>query len=134
MAKDAKHFSIIDKGLTMDGTINCTGRLIIKGTIKGTLEGKSVIVAEEGALYADTKVSSITIGGKFEGEIRASDELIILSTGSCSGKVVCKDLVVEAGGILDAEVTCIKVKENKTGSRFFSSSRNKAKEVEPQSA
>ena len=36
-----------------------------------------------------------------------SEELIILSTGNCAGKVVCKNLVVEAGGILNAEVTCI---------------------------
>ena len=36
-----------------------------------------------------------------------SEELIILSTGNCAGKVVCKNLVVEAGGILNANVACI---------------------------
>jgi len=32
--------------------------------------------------------------------------LIILATGTCSGKVECKDLIVENGGILNAEVSC----------------------------
>jgi len=101
-----KDFSIIDKHLTVDGTLNTSGRLIVKGTVKGTLTGESVIIAEEGSIFADTRVASMTIGGIFEGEIRASRELVILSTGKCSGKVVCKDFVVEAGGVLNAEVSC----------------------------
>ena len=47
----------------------------------------------------------MTIGGTFEGEIRALKKLILLSTGKCTGKVVCKDLVVEIGAILNAQVT-----------------------------
>jgi len=105
------NISIIDEGLTVDGTISAKGKLVIKGTVKGTLVGETVIVAEEGVICADTKVESITIGGKFEGELSASNELIILSTGRCGGKVVCKNLVVEAGGILNAEVNCISKQE-----------------------
>jgi len=77
----SKDFSVIDKELTVDGTVSTNGRLIIKGVVKGTLIGENVVIAEEGAVYADAKVASITIGGVFEGEIRASKELIILSTG-----------------------------------------------------
>jgi cytoskeletal protein CcmA (bactofilin family) len=53
------------------------------------------------------KVASMTIGGTFEGEIRAMKKLILLSTGKCTGKVVCKDLVMETGAILNAQVTCL---------------------------
>ena len=111
-SKDSKDFSIIDKELTVDGTVSTKGRLIIKGIVKGTLIGETVIIAEEGAVYADTKVKSMTIGGTFEGEVRASNELILLSTGNCSGKIVCKDFVVETGGILNAQVTCITAQES----------------------
>jgi len=102
----SKNFSIIDKGLTVEGTVSCKGQLVIKGTVKGILEGETVVIAEDGAAYTDTKVASITIGGIFEGKVAASEELIILSTGKCSGTVVCKNLVVEAGGLLNAEVSC----------------------------
>ncbi|MBE9530127.1 MAG: polymer-forming cytoskeletal protein, partial [Proteobacteria bacterium] len=102
---ESKDFSIINKELTIDGTVSTNGRLIIKGIVKGTLVGKDVVIAEEGAVYADVEVASITIGGIFEGQVRASKELLILSTGSCKGEIVCKDFSVEAGGILNAHVT-----------------------------
>ncbi len=114
MKNKSKDFSIIDKELTVDGTISSKGKLVIKGVVKGTLIGETVIIAEEGKVFADTKASSMTIGGTFEGEIRASKELIILSTGNCSGKVVCKDFVVEAGGVLNAQVNCITSQDSKS--------------------
>ena len=114
MADKSKNFSLIDKGLVVEGTVSCKGKLIIKGTVKGTLSGEMVIIAAEGAAYTDAQVRSMTIGGTFEGNLKASEELIILSSGVCSGKIVCKDLVVEAGGILNAEVSCIKIQEVKS--------------------
>lgn len=106
MGKKAENISIIDSGLILDGTIKCRGQLIIKGTVRGVLDGETVIIAEEGKLYAESKIVRMTIGGYFEGEVAASEELVILSTGSCNGNVVCKNLTVEAGGILNARVQC----------------------------
>ncbi len=122
---ESKDFSIIDKELTIDGTVSTNGRLIIKGVVKGTLVGKNVVIAEEGAVYADAEVASITIGGIFEGQVRASKELIILSTGSCKGKIVCKDFSVEAGGILNAHVTCIDAVEPVSEKDLSASEKNK---------
>ncbi len=102
----SKNLSIIDRDIVVDGTISSKGQLVIKGTVKGTINGETVVIAEEGAVYCDIKVTGITIGGTFEGELEASEELIILSTGYCAGHVVCKDLIVESGGVLNAEVTC----------------------------
>ncbi|MCF8080302.1 MAG: polymer-forming cytoskeletal protein [Desulfobacterales bacterium] len=117
MKRKSENISIIDSGLTIDGTISCKGKLIIKGTVKGNLEGETVVIADEGSLYADAAVESVTIGGLFEGSIQASKELIVLSSGKCAGKVVCKDLVVEAGGTLNAEVTCTAGQEEAAGDR-----------------
>jgi cytoskeletal protein CcmA (bactofilin family) len=105
----SKDFSIIDKELTVDGTIHTRGRLIIKGVVKGSVIGENVVIAEEGSVYADVKVASMTIGGTFEGELR---ELIILATGKCSGKIICKDLVVETGAVLNAQVTSLSAKDS----------------------
>ncbi len=126
MKNESKDFSIIDRELTVDGTVSTNGRLIVKGVVKGTLVGENVVIAEEGAVYADAKVASITIGGIFEGEIRASKELIILSTGSCKGKIVCKDFVVEPGGILNAQVTCITARDADSEKYLLASGKNEA--------
>lgn len=105
MKKKLKNFSILDKGFAVEGTVSATGQLIVKGTISGTLIGENVIIAEEGVVCARAEVASMTVGGTFEGEITASKELIILSSGQCKGKIVCRDFVVEAGGILNAQVS-----------------------------
>lgn len=114
MKNVSEDFSIIDKQLTVDGTVSSTGRLIVKGVLKGTVVGKNVVISEEGSVYANAKVASMTIGGTFEGEIRAMKKLTLLSTGKCTGKVVCKDLVIEPGGILNAQVTCLSGKDTGT--------------------
>ena len=100
------NLSIIDRELKIDGSIVSKGKLIIKGSIKGAIQGETVIIAEEGRVASDARVVNMTIGGSFEGDIFAAKELIILSTGSCAGKVTCKDLIVENGGILNAKVSC----------------------------
>jgi cytoskeletal protein CcmA (bactofilin family) len=105
LAAKTKKFSIIDHGLTVEGTVAGQGQLVVKGTIKGKLKGEEVVVAEEGAVQADTKAKLVTIGGRFEGQLEATETLTILSTGSCSGDVTCRELVVEAGGALNARVT-----------------------------
>lgn len=106
MKNDPKKFSIIDEGFTVEGTVTGKGRLVIKGMVKGAVTGDSVVIAEEGVVHADAKAKKLTIGGSFEGQVEADNALIILSTGKCSGHVICRDLVVEAGGLLNADVTC----------------------------
>ena len=111
MAKKVENFSILDTGLTVEGTLSCTGKMLIKGTVKGTLDGQFITIGEEGAVYADTKADHITVGGRFEGDLEVSEKLVVLATGSCEGEVKCKDLIVEQGGVLNAKVTRISVPE-----------------------
>ena len=105
--KNNQNLSIIDKELKIEGSISSKGKLIIKGQVIGTIKGDVVIIAEDGSVESSaTEVTSITIGGTFQGELAASKELIILASGRCTGKVEYKDLIVENGGILNAEALC----------------------------
>lgn len=96
----------MDRGLTIEGSVSCNGQLIVKGVVKGTLKGDQVVIAEDGAVHADATVSGITIGGHFDGTLRVTQKLVILATGLCQGKIVCNDLTVEPGGILNCEIEC----------------------------
>lgn len=105
--KENAQLSIIDKDFRFEGAISSKGKLIVKGFIKGTIEGDIVIISAGGKVETSlTEVENLTIGGIFKGELKVAKELVVLATGSCSGKVVCKDLVVENGGVLNAQVTC----------------------------
>ena len=125
MPKNSKSVSIIDEELKIEGTISCDGKLIIKGTLEGTLLGDEVIIAKEGVVTADARVKRIAINGIFKGELNATDELAILANGNCSGKVVCKDLIIESGGVLNAEVVYMTVEDVEPEPNFVSPSEKK---------
>ena len=110
----SKSISIIDRGLTLDGTISGKGRLVIHGTIKGTLVGETVDIAKDGAVYAETQADHMEISGVFEGNVQVLNKLVVHRTGNCSGKVVCRNLEVIPGGILNAVVTCVVPSETVT--------------------
>ncbi len=99
--------------MTVEGTLSGKGRLVVKGSVKGIISGDTVIISEKGKVSADAAVQVMTIGGSFDGKIEAAKELVILSTGKCSGEIICKDLVVEAGAQLNASVSCSNVSKKK---------------------
>ncbi len=106
MQHPQKKLSIVEKGLTIDGSVSFKGQLIINGTVKGTLVGDHIVITEEGVVEAETRASFITIGGIFRGRLTLSGKLVILSTGTCSGNIVCREMELEPGGVLNGEISC----------------------------
>ena len=108
MGDNNSNISIFDSELRLKGVFSFKGRLIIKGSFEGTIAGESLIIAEEGVVLAEINAENITIGGQFEGYITALNEVVILSTGICTGKISCRSLVVETGGLLNGDIRCTK--------------------------
>ena len=106
MQHPEKNSSIVEKGLTIDGSVSFKGQLIVKGTVKGTLVGGHIIIEAGGVVMADTQASFISIEGKFRGRLTVSGKLQLLSTGNCSGNIQCRDIEMEPGGVLNGEVNC----------------------------
>jgi cytoskeletal protein CcmA (bactofilin family) len=96
--------SIVDDGFSVEGTIEFSGELLIRGRVGGKVKGNTVTIAEEGVASADMQVERLTIGGRFDGDVHASVELVVLPTGRCDGRVQCRSLVVHEGGRLNADV------------------------------
>lgn len=110
MQHPSKKLSIVEKGLTIDGSVTFKGQLIIDGTVKGTLVGDHIVITETGVVMAETWTSFITIGGVFKGRLTIAGKLVVLSTGSCSGIVECQDMELKPGGVLNAEIRCKQVR------------------------
>jgi cytoskeletal protein CcmA (bactofilin family) len=53
---------------------------------------------------ADVKVREMVIGGKFEGDVTAYENVILLKTGEFTGKIFCRNIDVEPGGQLNGSV------------------------------
>lgn len=104
MSRKKTFLSIIDDGFSVEGTIEFSGELLIRGRVGGKVKGDTVTIAEEGLADADMNVHRLTIGGRFQGDVHADQELVVLATGQCSGSVQCRNLVVHEGGQLNADI------------------------------
>lgn len=102
-----KELSIIEKDLFVEGNVTSKGRMIIRGVVKGFLRAEEAVIANGGALYGEVEASKLTVAGLFEGEMKRVEELLVLSTGKCIGKIVCDNLTVERGGTLNADISCL---------------------------
>jgi len=107
LSRKKTFLSIVDDGFSVEGTIEFSGELLIRGRVGGKVKGDTVTIAEGGTAQADMNVQRLTIGGRFEGTVQAAQELVVLATGSCNGRVQCLDLVVHEGGRLNADVSRI---------------------------
>jgi cytoskeletal protein CcmA (bactofilin family) len=104
MAAKSKTLSIIDSGLTVKGTVNAEGKLVIAGDVEGTLVGSNVVTSQGSHVVAQAEVEEIVIAGDYRGDITASKSIKILRTGSFAGNIVCHTLSLEAGGTLNGHV------------------------------
>jgi len=106
MVSNKASISIIDSGLKIKGIFSYKGGLVVNGMIEGTITGEDLTIAAGGSVVASVNVHSVSVGGKFEGELTAQNEIVILHTGICSGKFLCKSLVVEEGGLINGDIKC----------------------------
>ncbi|MDY6988749.1 MAG: polymer-forming cytoskeletal protein [Thermodesulfobacteriota bacterium] len=117
MMKDKKAgLSIIDKGLSVKGVVHVQGKLIIIGTLEGTLEGDAVVAAQGSHVMADVKVREMVIGGKFEGDVTAHENVKLLKTADFTGKIFCRNIDVEPGGQLNGSVKILEADDGALGS------------------
>jgi cytoskeletal protein CcmA (bactofilin family) len=112
LSRKKTFLSIIDDGFSVEGTIEFTGELLIRGRVGGKVKGDTVTIAEEGMADADMIVHRLTVGGRFQGNAHVDEELVVLATGQCDGSVQCRNIIVHEGGRLNADVRQLNHKEN----------------------
>ncbi len=112
MLEKTTGLSIIDKGLKVEGILSAEGKLIIGGTVEGTLIGDEVVIAPGSRVIAQARVREMVISGDFEGEVRAYESLKIMPTGNFCGHIVCKSLSLQAGGTLNGSVKPLEAEED----------------------
>ncbi len=104
--KGTKNITIIAEGVEIEGKINCPGSLRIDGTAKGEIStGKDITVGKEGNVEANIRTTNATIAGTYKGNMIASGEVEITSTGKFIGNLTQKDalLSISKGGLFKGE-------------------------------
>ena len=94
--------TIISSDLVIDGKIDSKGLIEIEGVIKGTINGNSIIIREDGFVQGFISSEFLNIRGKFEGTIRAKN-ISISSKANVVGDIEYESLAVEDGASIDGQ-------------------------------
>ncbi len=99
--------TIIARDLKIEGQINSTGLVEIEGIIRGTINGNSIIIREEGSVEGTIIAESLSLRGTFNGNIKAKN-INIASKANVTGEIEYESLSVEDGACIDGQFKKIK--------------------------
>jgi cytoskeletal protein CcmA (bactofilin family) len=98
--------SIIGEGSEFTGEFKVDGLIRIDGKFKGLIEtnGK-VLIGKTGVVDTDIKARIVVAGGTVNGNIYASERIILLSSCKLYGDVITPNLVIEDGVFFQGKCT-----------------------------
>lgn len=94
--------SVISKGVAIHGEITGSEDLQVDGEIRGTLKmaGARVTVTPEGRAAATIEAREVVIRGNISGNIRATERVVVGSSGVWQGDAIAPRLMIEEGAII----------------------------------
>jgi cytoskeletal protein CcmA (bactofilin family) len=112
------------KTLVLKGELRSGEDITIDGRLEGSIscEGCAVVLSESADIAADILASDITILGRSNGQLTATDVVEIREGATVTGRVVSRRFILQSGATfngrvepqrLDAALTVAKYKERK---------------------
>jgi len=93
--------TIIGPGTFFKGELNSKGTVRIDGGLEGIINADWVIIGEGGNVKGDISSRGIVIGGKVEGNIKATETVEIKHKAQVFGEVCTAKLSISEGAIFD---------------------------------
>ena len=97
--------TVISANSKLEGRIETEGNLIIDGSVTGTITCGSLEIMEDGNLDANVEAEAVNVAGNFAGEMICRGRLTFFRTGKVKGDISYRTLSIEAGGLLDGNVS-----------------------------
>jgi cytoskeletal protein CcmA (bactofilin family) len=104
MAKADKIGTFLGEGTEFEGKLKISGTLKIDGHFKGQISGAGTLIVGEGAkmIESDIHVSQILNRGEIQGNVIADEKIEIHAPGKVIGNIQTPVLVMDEGGIIEA--------------------------------
>ena len=97
--------SIIAAGMSVTGDVETNGVVKIEGTVTGSILGaRQVLLGRQGEIKGDVNAREVVLGGRVQGNVRASERVEIQATSVVNGDIVAKSIVVVEGGRINGAV------------------------------
>lgn len=97
--------SFVGSNSHFKGDIKTKGTLRIDGIVDGNIDADWLILGEKASLKGDVQARGVIIGGKIDGNIKATEIIEIKSKGQVNGEITTTKLSVAEGGIFEGRST-----------------------------
>jgi len=122
-----QEISILSNGLKFEGKLTSEGNVRIDGDFTGDIIiNGNLTLGDKSIVKGNIKATNITISGKVDGIVEASEKMVLESTSRLIGDLTARILVVNEGSIFDGKS---KMNSNNTSVDYSSSYNN---EPEPE--
>lgn len=95
----------VGRDICLNGEITSCDKLVVEGRVEASLSNARVIeVAPTGFFRGAAQVEEADISGRYEGELIATDKLIVRAGGQISGSIRYGKIVIESGGEISGDM------------------------------
>ena len=99
-------FAHIGRSVVVKGELSGSEDLFIDGQVEGTIElrGNSLTIGPHGQVKANVNAKDVTVQGKLEGNIQASQRAELKKTAVAVGDIVTQRVAIEEGAYFKGKV------------------------------
>lgn len=99
-------FAHIGKSVTIKGELSGSEDLYIDGKVEGSIElkGNSLTIGPNGQVHANVNAKSVTVQGKLDGNIRATEHTQLRSSAVAVGDITSQRLSIEDGAYFKGKI------------------------------
>ena len=105
-ASKTTEFAHIGRSVMVKGELSGSEDLFIDGQVEGTIElrGNSLTIGPHGQVKANVNAKDVTVQGKLEGNILASQRAELKKTAVAVGDIVTQRVSIEEGAFFKGKV------------------------------
>jgi cytoskeletal protein CcmA (bactofilin family) len=105
-ASKTNDFAHIGRSVMVKGELSGSEDLFIDGTVEGTIElrGNRLTIGPHGLVKANVNAKDVTVQGKLEGNIQASERAELKKTAVAVGDIVTQRVSIEEGAYFKGKV------------------------------
>jgi len=92
--------------------------LVVEGRVEASMDSRAIQIAEHGVFVGKAGIDVAEIRGRFEGELTARKQLVIVPPGKVSGKVRYGKIAIEEGGEISGDIAALP-RRNSSAARAF---------------
>jgi len=94
----------LDRGAEITGELRFKDLMRIDGKFKGkVISSNTLVVGETGEIDAEIDVGTLSISGRVDGVLKASEKIEIHSKGKVYGTLITPRLVIEEGAVFQGK-------------------------------